>query len=136
MQIREIMTRDVAIVDPEDTLQKAAKMMAEKDAGSLPVGENDRLLGMITDRDITIRGTATGKSPDNAKVRDVMSEGIRYCFDDEAVEDVAHHMAEWKVRRLAVLNREKRLVGIVSLGDVATEERPEVGAEALRGCCQ
>src|SRR5213078_112722 len=100
------------------TVQKAAKTMAELDAGVLPVGENDHLIGMITDRDIAICGIAQGKGP-KTKVRDVMTEDVKYCFDDQEVEEVTRNMADIQVRRLPVLNRDKRLVGILSLGDVA-----------------
>ncbi|TGS81019.1 CBS domain-containing protein, partial [Mesorhizobium sp. M2D.F.Ca.ET.178.01.1.1] len=88
------------------------------DAGVMPVGENDRLVGMITDRDMVIRGIALGKGPDT-KVRDVMSQEVRYCFDDEDVDHVLANMGDLQVRRLPVLNRDKRLVGIISLGDLA-----------------
>ena len=95
--------------------------MAEIDAGALPVGENDRLVGMITDRDIAIRAVAAGQSPD-AKIRGVMSKEVLYCFDDEANDDVARNMSDAKVRRLPVVDRDKRLVGILSLGDLALNE--------------
>lgn len=101
----------------------------------MPVGENDRLVGMITDRDIAIRGIATGKGPD-AKVRDVMSKEVRYCFDDEDIDDVLHNMRDLKVRRMPVLNRDKRLVGIVSLGDLATNGESAETGEALSGISQ
>ena len=105
-------------------------MMAEIDAGVLPVGENDRLVGMITDRDIAIRGVAEGCSPD-ARVRDVMSQEVKYCFDDADAEDVLESMAGIQVRRMPVINHDKRLVGIVSITDIAKEEEREAG-EALR----
>ena len=127
MNVAKIMTRDVTIVEPDEPLTKAAATMRKLDAGSLPVGENDRLIGMLTDRDIAIRAVGAGKDPATTKVRDVMSKGIHYCFDDEDVEECAEHMAEWHVRRLPVLNRDKRLVGIVSLGDVSNAD---VGASA------
>jgi len=119
MQVREIMTRDVKIVSPDDTLQNAARIMAEVDVGAIPVGQNDRLLGMLTDRDIAVRAVAAGKTPGKCKVRDVMSEGVKYVYEDETTEDIARNMAGLQVRRLPVLNRDKRLVGIVSLGDLA-----------------
>src|SRR5687768_10962062 len=104
--------------------------MAELDAGVLPVGENDRLVGMITDRDIAIRGVAEGKGPD-AKVRDVMTADVRYCFEDQDLEEVTRNMANIQVRRLPVVDRDKRLVGIVSLGDIATSREAEEAGEAL-----
>ena len=131
MKIRELMTPDVEIVQPDDTLHTAAKMMADLDAGVLPVGENDKLVGMITDRDITIRAVAQGRDPDTTKVRDAMSEQIRFCFEDEDTREVSRKMSEWAVRRLPVLNRDKRLVGIVSLGDLATGGAEEESQKAL-----
>jgi len=118
MQVNEAMSSDVKIASPDQSIRDAAKMMAELDAGVLPVGENDKLVGMITDRDIAIRAVAAGKPP-TTKVREVMSSEVKYCFEDDDLDDVAENMADIKVRRLPVLNREKRLVGIVSLGDIA-----------------
>jgi CBS domain-containing protein len=115
------MTRDVKLVSPTQTIREAARMMAELDAGVLPVQQDDRLVGMITDRDIAVRAVAEGKSPDTL-VRDVMSNEVLYCFDDQEIEDVARNMGEVKVRRLPVLNRDKRLVGIISIGDLALKE--------------
>ena len=132
MYVREVMTSDVVIASPEDTLQRAAEMMIDIDAGVLPVGENDRLVGILTDRDITIRAVAAGKEPTECKVREVMSHEIRYIYDDELVEDAARNMTELQVRRLPVLNREKRLVGIVSLGDLALKRKSDA-ADALKG---
>jgi CBS domain-containing protein len=131
MKVGELMTPDVEIVAPDDTLHTAARMMADLDTGALPVGENDRLVGMITDRDITIRAVAEGRDPDKAKVRDAMSEQIRFCFEDEDTQEVSRKMSDWAVRRLPVLNRDKRLVGIVSLGDLATGGAEEESRKAL-----
>jgi CBS domain-containing protein len=119
MKISDVMTRDVEIASPGDTLQTAARMMADIDSGILPVGENDRLVGMVTDRDITVRAVAEGKAPNDCAVRDVMTTAIRYCFEDEDIGQASRLMAENGVRRLPVLNRDKRLVGIISLGDIA-----------------
>lgn len=135
MRISNCMTKDVQIADPEQTLREAAISMGRLDAGVLPVGENDRLVGMITDRDIAIRGIAEGKGPE-AKIRDVMSTEVRYCFDDDDVEDVLHTMSALKVRRLPVLNRDKRLVGIISLGDIATQGAMAETGEALSDISQ
>jgi len=133
MRVSEAMTPDVQIASPNQTIQEAAKMMAAIDAGVLPVGDNDRLVGIITDRDIVVRAVAKGLSP-STKVRDVMSNGsVMYCFDDEEIEEVAHNMADIKVRRLPVLNRNKRLVGIVSLGDIAMTDSPDCAGEAMCG---
>ena len=121
MRVSEAMTRDVRVANPTQTIRDVANMMAEIDAGALPVGENDRLVGMITDRDIAIRAVAQGKGPDTP-VRDVMSKDIKYCYDDEDLEHVAENMGDLQVRRLPVVNRDKRLVGIVALGDIARHE--------------
>jgi len=131
MIISEVMTREVRIASPEDTLEGAARLMKEEDCGSLPVAENDRLVGMLTDRDITIRAVARGMPPRECKVRDVMSKEIRYVYDDESVRDVAKVMGDLHVRRLPVLDREKRLVGIVSLGDLALS-KPTSAGDALQ----
>lgn len=135
MKICEVMTPSVEIADPELTIREAAKKMAELDAGVLPVSENDRLIGMITDRDIAVRCVAAGKGPD-AKVREVMTQEVKYCFDDQEIEEVAGNMAEQRLRRLPVVNRDKRLVGIVSLGDIAAGEESDISGEALRGISQ
>ncbi|MER9443155.1 CBS domain-containing protein [Mesorhizobium sp. M0340] len=135
MKVGNCMTKDVEIASPQQTLRDAAEMMGRLDAGAMPVGENDRLVGMVTDRDIAIRGVAQGKTPD-AKVREVMSTEVRYCFEDEDAEDVLRNMADLKVRRLPVLNRDKRLVGIVSLGDLATNSETTTAGEALSGISQ
>ena len=121
MKVCDCMSRDVQVASPKQSIRDAAKIMAKIDAGVLPVGENDRLVGVITDRDIAIRAVAAGKAP-TTKVGDVMSHEVLYCFEDEDLEDIAQNMAEMKVRRLPVVNREKRLVGIISLGDLARTE--------------
>ena len=132
MKVSEAMTRDVCVASPDDTLEEAACMMADLDAGVLPVGEDDRLVGMLTDRDIAIRGVAQGRSPATS-VKDVMSPEVRYCFEDEELDDVARNMGDLRVRRLPVLNRDKRLVGILSLGDIATHRSDSEAAHALSG---
>ena len=131
MRVADCMTRDVSLASPNETIQEAANTMASIDAGVLPVGENDRLVGMITDRDIAVRGVARGCGP-NALVRDVMSPEVRYCFEDEDLDDVLQNMGDIKVRRLPVLNREKRLVGIISLGDIAQSGEPPRAGQALQ----
>jgi CBS domain-containing protein len=130
MKVSECMTREVQIVDPNETIGGAAKVMAKLDAGILPVGENDRLVGMITDRDIAVRAVAAGMGP-NAKVGDVMNSEVKYCFDDQEIDEVLRNMGELQVRRLPVLNRDKRLVGIVSLGDLASNGQARRAADAL-----
>lgn len=132
MYVREVMTDDVQIVSPEQTIQEAARVMEDIDCGVLLVGEDDRLIGMVTDRDITVRAVARGKPPDQCTVREVMSPGIKYVYQDEAVEDITRNMSRLQVRRLPVLNRKKRLVGIVSLGDLAVND-PHGAGRALKG---
>jgi len=112
------------------SIAKAAQMMSDCDAGVLPVGEEDRLVGMITDRDIAIRAVARGRSHDTP-VREVMSHEVLYCFDDEEIDDVARNMADQQVRRLPVVNRDKRLVGIVSLGDLSLHTRAQETGETV-----
>jgi len=129
------MTRDVRVANPGQSIRDVAKMMAEIDAGAMPVGENDRLVGMITDRDIAIRAVAQGKGPETP-VRDVMSKEVKYCFEDEDLEHVAKNMGDIQVRRLPVVSRDKRLVGIVSLGDVAQNEDSETTGVATAGVSQ
>jgi len=127
MKVREAMTSDVSLTSPTQSIREAARLMAEQDIGALPVGENDRLIGMVTDRDIAVRAVAKGLGPDT-KIRDVMSQEVMYCFDDEDLEDAALNMGGVKVRRLPVLNRDKRLVGIISLGDIAKATERKAGA--------
>lgn len=130
MKVSDAMTRDVKVANPAQSIRDAARLMAEIDAGSLPVGDNDRLVGMITDRDIAVRAVAEGKSPDT-KVSDVMSREVLYCFEDQDVEDVSRNMGDVKVRRMPVVNRDKRLVGIISLGDLARNEEPTAVGETM-----
>jgi CBS domain-containing protein len=132
MRIREAMTRQVRTVSPSSTIREAARAMADLDVGALPVSEGDRLIGMITDRDIAIRAIAAGKNAETT-VGECMSPQVMYCFEDEAMEEVAENMADIQVRRLPVVNRDKRLVGIVSLADLTTLADAEDAAEALRG---
>ena len=123
MKVSDIMTRDVHLLSPEQTIREAASIMADIDAGALPVGDDDRLVGMITDRDIVVRAIAQGKSLDT-KVADIMSKEMLYCFDTDGIDAVARNMAKAQVRRLPVVNHAKRLVGIVSLGDLARNDDP------------
>ena len=132
MKVSKIMSRDVTLLNPDQTICVAASLMAEIDAGALPVGENDRLVGMITDRDIAIRAVAQGRSADT-KVADVMSKEVLYCFDTDEIDDVARNMGKARVRRLPVVNRDKRLVGIVSLGDLArSDDATNIGQTVTR----
>jgi CBS domain-containing protein len=132
MNIQHCMNGNVTIAAPAWTIRDAARMMKKIDAGFLPVGENDRLVGMVTDRDIAIRAVAEGKGPDT-QLRDVMSKQVIYCFEDEDVAQVSAQMAEQKIRRMPVLSRAKRLVGVISLGDISQngDANIEYGAETL-----
>ncbi len=121
MKVSEVMTRDVRLIEPTQTIRDAARLMAELDTGIMPVREGDRLVGMITDRDITVRATAAGCDPKTTLVHDAMSQDITYCYEDQDVQDAARLMKEKQIRRLLVMNRADDLVGIVSLGDLATE---------------
>ena len=132
MIIRDVMTKGAEVIGPQNTVLDAARRMRDGNLGSLPVGENDRLIGMITDRDITCRVAAEDKRATECKVREAMSERIYYCYDDDEVDDAAEEMARHQVRRLAVLNRDKRLVGLVSLGDLGLEAT-DAARRALKG---
>lgn len=130
MKIRDCMSPQVTLCSPGDAIRDVARRMAEADTGIIPVSEGDRLVGMITDRDIAIRAVARGLPP-KTPVKDVMSTEVRYCYDDDTIDDVLDNMGELQVRRLPVLNREKRLVGIISLSDLA-RDRGANTALALR----
>lgn len=130
-KLKDLMSRDVKVISPDMSIREAAREMRDGNFGMLPVGENDRMIGTISDRDIAIRAVAEGKDT-GTKVRDVMSEGIAWAFEDDSVEEAAKIMSKRQVRRLPVVDRDKRLVGIVALGDFAVESseiRP--AAEAL-----
>ena len=130
MKVADCMTRDVRLGSPDMTLREAAREMSECDAGALPIGENDRLVGMLTDRDIAIRGVAEGKGPD-ARVREVMSGDVRWCWEDDEVEDALRCMGEEQIRRMPVLSRAKRLVGIISLADLSAAADADRSGEAI-----
>jgi CBS domain-containing protein len=132
MRISDVMTREVATVRPDQTAREAATFMLNADAGSIPVTEGDRLIGMITDRDIAVRGVAKGHGPDTP-VRDIMTSGIVCARTSDSVEDVASKMSEAQVRRLPVIDGSEKLVGIVSLGDLSRETDGETAHHALEG---
>lgn len=136
MKVHEIMTAHARCVGLDNTLVEAAGLMRELDVGALPVCDNDRLAGMITDRDIAVRGVANGCDPNATEVSDVMSPGIFYAFADADVEEAARIMEDRQIRRLPVLSRDKRLVGIISLGDIATSSNPAFSGMALRDVSQ
>lgn len=133
MKVRDLMTANAKCIQPDASLKEAAEQMKALDVGSLPVCENDRLIGMITDRDITIRSVSQGHA-DQDCVRDAMTPQVFYCFEDEDLESAAKLMRERQIRRLPVLNREKRMVGIIALGDVAVESgNDELSGQVLEG---
>ncbi len=125
MKISDIMTRNVRVVAPDRTIQEAARLMDEMNVGSLPVCDGRRLRGMVTDRDITVRATAAGLPPDTTRVRDVMSDNVWWCFDDDDVNHIVQLMSDHQIRRLPVVDRDKHLVGIVALGDLATDQEEQ-----------
>jgi len=130
MKVKQAMTSEGRVASPEQTIREAAQLMAELDAGALPVAENDRLVGMITDRDIAVRAVAEGL-PADTPVSEIMSREVLYCFEDQALDDVARNMGQVQVRRLPVVNRDKRLVGIVSFADLARTEQPTTVGRAV-----
>lgn len=130
-KIKELMSRDVKVISPDATIREAAQQMLKGNFGMMPVGENDKMIGSISDRDITIRAVADGKDTDT-KVREVMSEGIYWAFENDSVAGAAKIMSEHQIRRLPIVNAEKRLVGIVALGDFAVDSADiAVAGEAL-----
>ena len=133
MKISECMTRDVQVVKPDQPIREAAQFMLRTDSGAMPVCDGDRLVGMVTDRDIAVRAVAEGRGPDTP-VREAMTDHIDYCFDDDEIEDVAVRMSDLQVRRFPVLSRaDSRLVGIVSLGDLTRSEESDAAKVALDG---
>jgi CBS domain-containing protein len=127
MQIRQVMTEKVSVVGPDTRIPEVARLMRDEDIGSTPVVDNDRLIGMVTDRDIVTRVVGEDKDPRAVTAREAMSPNILYCFDDQTVEDVLDNMGDNQVRRLPVVNRDKRLVGVVSLGDLAKAATGKAG---------
>lgn len=135
MKVCDAMTSEVQLCTPEDTLKDAAEAMTTLDVGLLPVTDNERLVGMISDRDIVTRAIAMGLGP-NTLVRDVMTQNVKYCFEDQDVEEVSQNMGADQIRRLPVLNRERRLVGIIALGDIARTGSGPATAHALQQISQ
>jgi CBS domain-containing protein len=132
MQLKDVMTPGVEVTAPEASIYEAAEKMSHLDIGPLPVCDGDRLIGMLTDRDITVRAVAAGRDPRTTQVRDVMTPDVVYGFDDEEVHTAARLMAQYQIRRLPVLNRSKQLVGMVALGDLAVHPGTQaVTAEVL-----
>jgi CBS domain-containing protein len=135
MKISDMMTRDVEVVRPEATLREAAELMARIDVGSLPVCDGKRLHGIVTDRDIIVRGIAKGLAVDTG-VTQVMTEGVEYCFEDDDLTEVCDKMATSQIRRIPVVDRDKNLVGIVSLGDLARQSPPAKAGDVLEEVSQ
>ena len=131
MKIREVMTSDVFTARPDASIFDLAELMRDEDIGAVPIVEEDKLVGMVTDRDIVIRGLADSQDPASATARTVMTNTMLYCFDDQTVEEVLDNMGEQQVRRLPVVDRDKRLVGVVSIGDLCAAAPPERAGESL-----
>lgn len=131
MQVKEIMTREVELIAPTASLTEAAQKMSQLEIGPLPVCDGERLVGMLTDRDITVRATAQGRDPQTTAVRDVMTQEVVYCFEDQEVELAAQMMEMRQIRRVPVLDHHKRLVGIVSLGDLAVSSTEQLAGATL-----
>lgn len=134
MRVQQCMSKKPEVLPPTASLKEAARKMKELDCGFIPIGENDKLIGAVTDRDIVLRTFAEGKNPNDATLRDVMSKHIEYCFEDDDINEAVKHMEEKQIHRLAVLNRDKRLTGILSLGDVSRKcHDQELSGEAVEG---
>lgn len=137
MQLAEIMTIKPEVIRPDTVLQEAAQLMRELDVGAIPVCDGERLAGMLTDRDITIRATAEGLDPKQTRAEDVMTADVIYCYEDQNEEEAADIMEQHQLRRLVVLDREKRLTGIISLGDLSVKTRRDrLTGDALEGVSQ
>lgn len=133
MKIKDVMTKDVVTVRPDAKIQEAAEQMRSLNIGSLPVHDGQQLLGMVTDRDITVRATAQGRDPRSTMVKDVITPDVVYAFEDQDVQEAAQLMSKMQIRRLPILSRDKRLVGIVALGDVAVDTFSEkLGGAVLK----
>lgn len=125
MKVRDMMTRDVRVVSPNDTIRRAAALMDELNVGVLPVCDGERLVGMVTDRDITVRATSAGMAPDSTAVSSVMTDEPTVCYEDDAMIEVTRVMGDRQIRRLPVIDNQKRLVGIIALGDLATDAKDD-----------
>jgi CBS domain-containing protein len=134
MKIKDVMTSDVSFVSPDTPVAEIARRMRDEDIGALPVTENDRMIGMVTDRDIVVRCVASG-SVEGASARTAMSPRVLYCYEDQSVNEILENMAEQQVRRMPVVNREKRLVGVVSIGDLSQKSQRKAG-ESLKEISQ
>jgi CBS domain-containing protein len=131
MIVRDVMTVAVKMVRPDTAISDIAKLMRDQDIGAVPVVENEKLIGMVTDRDIVVRAVAESRTPSRTTARSVMSERMLYCFADQNIEEVLDNMGDQQVRRLAVVDRDKRLVGVVSIGDLSMSARPDRAGQSL-----
>jgi CBS domain-containing protein len=136
MKVREAMHQGAQWVSPDTPIREIARLMREHDIGSVPIGENDRLVGMVTDRDIVCRGVADAKNLDSLKARDVMSQGIFYCREDADLQEAVHLMEEKQIRRLPVIDGNKRMVGILALGDISQAGPRNLSGEVLQAVSQ
>jgi CBS domain-containing protein len=132
MLVRETMTRRALWITPDISLIEAAKQMRDENIGCLPIGENDRLVGMITDRDLTCRAVAEGADPAKTTARDVMTRGVSYCFEDDDINEAVHLMEEKRIHHIPVLNSQKRMVGILALSDLALKAPQDLSFEISR----
>ena len=133
MKVKDVMHKGVDWVSPDTPVPELAKLMREHDIGAIPIGENDRLIGMVTDRDIVCKGLAEDSfDPSNTTARDVMTPGIHCCRDDDDLAKAVRHMEELKVRRLPVINKSKRMVGILSLGDLSRSASGDLLSEWVK----
>jgi len=133
MKVKKAMHKGVTWVDPDTSVEKLAGLMQEHDIGAIPIGENDRLIGMVTDRDIVCRCLASGLDPKTATARDVMTKGIVFCLDGQDLDDAVRVMENKKVRRLPVINGKKRMIGMLSLGDVYNAAPRPISDETMQG---
>ena len=133
MKVKQAMHKGVQWVEPGTSVFELARLMREHDIGAIPIGENDQLIGMVTDRDIVCRCIAIGADPNSCTARDVMTDGIVFCLDKQELDDAARMMEMKKVRRLPVINGKKRMVGMLSLGDVYDKAQPAVSKQAMHG---
>jgi len=131
MKVKEIMTENAKVIQPGTTIKEAAGIMRDMDVGVLPIADGDNISGILTDRDIVIRAVAEGKDPSEVKAGETASNDITWCYEDEDVEEVSGKMKKHKIRRLPVVDREEKLVGIVSLGDLAVQSSEEMAGETL-----
>ena len=131
MIVRDVMTVAVKMVRPDTAISDVAKLMRDQDIGAVPVVENEKLIGMVTDRDIVVRAVAEARTPNRTTARSVMSERMLYCFADQNIEEVLDNMGDQQVRRLAVVDRDKRLVGVVSIGDLSMNAQPDRAGQSL-----